>query len=313
MKKLFVAVMLFTSISIFSGATAQAAYTERTDAYALDYYKYSAYSDDPAIVAEAQKITAGITDDYEKVRAIYQWAWNNITYTWDIPEGLEGIEQFKYGVCDTFASTTMYLAQAAGFPAKVVGGVLSEDGHDWNEIYVDGRWVFIDATNGKFDTVRPLSYTDYDYSLQTQDEEAWTGSLYFYDIANDKVLKEVKNFPINGVVNSTYGFDIKNLYFDKKYKKQFTLNTMKVNSQNCVIVVKPSVAKQYKVTLKSGSTVLKIVNVKENSKITKPANPTRKGYKFVGWYKTSSYTKTWNFATDKVTKNTTLYAKWMKK
>jgi len=40
---------------------------QRTDEYVLDYYKYSNYIDDPTIVAQANEIVAGITDDYEKV------------------------------------------------------------------------------------------------------------------------------------------------------------------------------------------------------------------------------------------------------
>jgi uncharacterized repeat protein (TIGR02543 family) len=47
-----------------------------------------------------------------------------------------------------------------------------------------------------------------------------------------------------------------------------------------------------------------------DSVIAKPANPTRKGYVFVGWYKDAALKTAWNFTTDKVTANTTLYAKW---
>ncbi|MEH7156500.1 InlB B-repeat-containing protein [Neobacillus drentensis] len=48
-----------------------------------------------------------------------------------------------------------------------------------------------------------------------------------------------------------------------------------------------------------------------NTIIAKPANPTRKGFVFVGWYKDAAFKTAWNFTTDKVTANTTLYAKWM--
>lgn len=44
--------------------------------------------------------------------------------------------------------------------------------------------------------------------------------------------------------------------------------------------------------------------------ITAPPAPTRSGYTFAGWYKDSTLQTAWNFATDKVTENTTLYAKW---
>ncbi|MEH6936749.1 InlB B-repeat-containing protein [Bacillus sp. JJ664] len=47
-----------------------------------------------------------------------------------------------------------------------------------------------------------------------------------------------------------------------------------------------------------------------NTTITEPSAPTRTGYTFVGWYKDAAAQNVWNFATDKVTENTVLYAKW---
>ena len=47
-----------------------------------------------------------------------------------------------------------------------------------------------------------------------------------------------------------------------------------------------------------------------NTTITAPTVPTRSGYTFLGWYKEAAGTNEWNFAIDKVTTNSTLYAKW---
>ena len=44
--------------------------------------------------------------------------------------------------------------------------------------------------------------------------------------------------------------------------------------------------------------------------VTKPNDPTSTGYKFDGWYKESACTNKWNFTTDTISGNTTLYAKW---
>ncbi|MEI6266839.1 MAG: InlB B-repeat-containing protein [bacterium] len=44
--------------------------------------------------------------------------------------------------------------------------------------------------------------------------------------------------------------------------------------------------------------------------ITPPTPPTRAGYVFGGWYKNSELTTLWDFATDKVTTDTVLYANW---
>ena len=47
-----------------------------------------------------------------------------------------------------------------------------------------------------------------------------------------------------------------------------------------------------------------------NSVITAPVAPTKTGYTFGGWYKEAVCINAWNFTTNKVTANTTLYAKW---
>lgn len=46
---------------------------------------------------------------------------------------------------------------------------------------------------------------------------------------------------------------------------------------------------------------------------TLPADPAKSGYTFGGWYKEESCTNKWNFTTDTVTADRTLYAKWTKK
>lgn len=48
------------------------------------------------------------------------------------------------------------------------------------------------------------------------------------------------------------------------------------------------------------------------SKISAPAAPTRPGYIFAGWYKDAACTSAWNFGTDVVPGNITLYAGWTK-
>jgi len=71
----------------------------------------------------------------------------------------------------------------------------------------------------------------------------------------------------------------------------------------------------YTVTFNSngGSAVATIENVTSGEKISKPTDPTRTGYTFAGWYKESELTNEFNFATDTITSDTTLFAKWNKK
>ena len=68
--------------------------------------------------------------------------------------------------------------------------------------------------------------------------------------------------------------------------------------------------KTYTVTFESngGSEVDKAI-VSEGKTVAKPANPTRDGYTFAGWYADKDGTKVWDFDTP-VTEEITLYAKW---
>lgn len=68
---------------------------------------------------------------------------------------------------------------------------------------------------------------------------------------------------------------------------------------------------QYTVSFNSqGGSAVASKTAYYNTNITSPASPTRVGFNFGGWYKEAAAIKLWNFATDKVTANTTLYAKW---
>ena len=68
---------------------------------------------------------------------------------------------------------------------------------------------------------------------------------------------------------------------------------------------------KYRVEFDSnGGSTVNSVDVASGSKITKPADPTKSGYKFAGWFKDEALTEEWNFESDTVTENTTLYAKW---
>ena len=68
---------------------------------------------------------------------------------------------------------------------------------------------------------------------------------------------------------------------------------------------------EFTVTFNSdGGSDVAAATVAEGGKVTKPADPTKDGFTFGGWYKESACTNAWNFETDTVTADVTLYAKW---
>jgi uncharacterized repeat protein (TIGR02543 family) len=59
-----------------------------------------------------------------------------------------------------------------------------------------------------------------------------------------------------------------------------------------------------------GGTSVDAITVDSGTVIASPANSTREGYVFAGWYKDAGLTETWSFASP-VTADMTLYAKWL--
>ena len=57
----------------------------------------------------------------------------------------------------------------------------------------------------------------------------------------------------------------------------------------------------------NGGTKIKNQKINKGNKITEPNRPTKKGYDFIGWFYND---EEWNFASDTVTDNITLVAKW---
>ena len=67
----------------------------------------------------------------------------------------------------------------------------------------------------------------------------------------------------------------------------------------------------YTVTFASqGGSAVNSQTVEDGGKAAQPADPEREGYTFEGWYKETTFTNQWNFATDEVTEDITLYARW---
>ena len=59
-----------------------------------------------------------------------------------------------------------------------------------------------------------------------------------------------------------------------------------------------------------GTAPTALTDIVDGSTITAPTAPTATGYQFSGWYKEEACTNAWNFSTDTVTADTTLFAKW---
>lgn len=294
---------------------------ERKDAYALNDFKsrwvrIMTAADRPRYQKQLDAIMKTIpagSSDIVKVKAIAD-------YVYKVAPDFNGVTLDCVGA----TNLTLALTNLAGIPAKMVSGSTNEgSAHEWTHIWLDGRWMTLDALwygSGGLDMPSAQLATNRRIGLASE-EYAWDGSVQFYAVRQNKfvLLKTVPNFPIDGLLKETYGFNAANLYKDANYTIKFNVATDKISAGNFKIIVKetapvtPPAVKKFVVAFNTyGGTAVKAVTVNSGSKLVKPAAPTRKGYKFVNWYKDAKLTKVWNFSVDKVTANTTIYAGWKK-
>ena len=111
-------------------------------------------SEDPQIIALAERITAGKSTDQEKVAAILQWLspGQHLRYSGKTGSrwGTRKVFEQKFGHCWDFSDCFVTLARAAGVPSRQVAGWLfGSRGHVWAEFYVPGKgWQQVDPTGG---------------------------------------------------------------------------------------------------------------------------------------------------------------------
>jgi transglutaminase-like putative cysteine protease len=122
---------------------------------------------DPRIWELARRITRGLTNDYDRARAIESYLKNNFGYTLDVKiSGDDPLAEFlfekKEGHCEYFASAMAVLLRSIGIPSRIVNGfqmgqynelgrfytVRQRDAHSWVEAYFAGldAWVEFDPT-----------------------------------------------------------------------------------------------------------------------------------------------------------------------
>lgn len=170
------------------------------------------------IVAKANEITAGLTSDYEKTKAIAAWVSENIEYDYDVyyrrvtrheEITAENVLKNRIAVCTGYAILTEALLQAAGIPAAFVSGAANglggwptegQSNHGWNLAFADGRWIWIDTTWGMW-------YFDMKTETFSQTHKVmrgWTSGRSLYpdskDIPSDWAKTEVWEAICKGLV-----------------------------------------------------------------------------------------------------------------
>ncbi|SDP13830.1 Listeria/Bacterioides repeat-containing protein [Paenibacillus sp. yr247] len=106
------------------------------------------------------------------------------------------------------------------------------------------------------------------------------------------------------------GYTFGGWYLDAECTIAWDFATYKVTA-NTILYAKWN-TQQYTITFDSqGGSTVPSQTADYNTTTIGPTVPTRTGYTFGGWYMDAECTTAWDFATGKVTADTTLYAKWI--
>lgn len=164
------------------------------------------------------------------------------------------------------------------------------------------------------DCTIPWDFTNSIYSAKTIYGK-WKLAKYtvIYDTQDAGLVVSVKaeyNSLLDESKPTRTGYTFLGWYKDAEGKTPWNFATDKV-SGDMILYAKWSI-NSYNVTFNSqGGSAVAAVKANYNTTIAKPTTvPTRAGFTFLGWYKDSAGKTPWNFAIDKVTSNTTIYAKW---
>jgi hypothetical protein len=111
-------------------------------------------SDDPRVVAYARRAAGKATDPWATSVAIQDWVFKNMrkkNFSTAFASAKEVARNLE-GDCSEHGVLTAAMCRALGIPCRVVVGLVYAPDlggfgpHLWNEVFVAGRWVAIDAT-----------------------------------------------------------------------------------------------------------------------------------------------------------------------
>lgn len=137
--------------------------------------------------------------DYDKFKAVTNWIVSNVRYDEDnetkYQHDLTGAVLDRLAVCDGYAGTFYYMANAVGLNALFEDGITNSNRirHAWNLVEIDGTYYYVDPTNAYFkEDGEPgsevLHGPKYFFSLYTPDSNTIEDS--YKNITKDDYSKE---------------------------------------------------------------------------------------------------------------------------
>lgn len=118
--------------------------------------QYVWYDEDSSAVAQGYALSDGLTNEEKIARACYRYVVKTLTYdtakasnvqSGYLPNADETLASGK-GICFDYSVLLAAMLRAQGIPTRVMIGMVSPENlyHAWNSVYLNGEWVWMDAT-----------------------------------------------------------------------------------------------------------------------------------------------------------------------
>lgn len=112
-------------------------------------------------------LTGGLRKDIDKVRSVFIWIANNITYDLerfnerkrepaittqkDQTQAAQIVFETRLALCEGYSNLLKYMCNTAGVQAEIVEGIgrpqeKTFDMHGWNAVKIDNEWYLLDVT-----------------------------------------------------------------------------------------------------------------------------------------------------------------------
>lgn len=129
------------------------------------------WNSDKNAVKIARQLTRGMTEDQQKIKAVYNYLVNNLKYDYNkaktvkpgyVPD-IDATLQTGKGICYDYSATFASMLRSLGIPTKLVKGYAPnlKEYHAWNEVYnkKTGKWMVIDTTSDSQLKAAKIKYT----------------------------------------------------------------------------------------------------------------------------------------------------------
>ena len=211
---------------------------------------------------------------------------NSFTLSWAAVPGATSYNVYNYTTDEGYETTDL---------TYTFNGLDPNTEYDW-EVEAVSATCNGKGTTGTTTTLKTYTITwkNADDSVLETDENVPHGTTPTYDGETPtQAATEQYTYTFSGWSPEVYAADK-----DQIYTAQFDETT-----------------RQYTVTFDANGhgTAPDQQSVDYGTKATEPTEPTAFGYTFDGWYKEAECTNVWDFATDEVTSDITLYAQWTEK